>query len=68
MNTQTIDKQQLKEVIWELIQENPDFFKNMIRELIETKEALQTENRDEKVKNMILKDIAKYRKVWEALA
>lgn len=65
----TIDRSQLKEIVWELMQENKDFLKEIITELIAEKEAaLRAENRSERVKGMILEDIDKYRKVWEALA
>ncbi|MCU0354216.1 MAG: hypothetical protein MUD08_10835 [Cytophagales bacterium] len=68
MKTQTIDRDQLKSVVWELMQENPEFLKKLIGELIAEKETLQKETRDEKVTSMILDDLARYRKVWEALA
>ena len=68
MNTPTVDRDQLKAVVWELLQEHPEFLKELLAELLAEKTALQQETRDEKVTNMILEDISRYRKVWDALA
>ncbi|MCU0444038.1 MAG: hypothetical protein MUE85_03910 [Microscillaceae bacterium] len=66
-----LEKKQLKEVIWELMQENKPFFKEIVKEVILEKigEVEQSEEtRNQKIEAIIKKDFQRYKKVFEALA
>lgn len=66
-----LEKKQIKEVLWELMIENKDFFKEIIKEVILEKIAeveQDEETRNQKIEAIIKKDFQRYKKVFEALA
>jgi len=68
MNTQ-VNRSELKNIVWEVLKENKIFLKEILHEMIEEQEAsLKEISREENVKNLVMEDLVKYRKVWEALS
>jgi formiminotetrahydrofolate cyclodeaminase len=66
-----IEKQQIKEVLLELITENKHFFKEIVKEIILEKIneiEQEEETRNQKIEAIIKKDFQRYKKVFEALA
>ena len=68
-----LEKTQMKEIVWELMQENKAFFKEIITQIIiEEKpdfEGFSEENnREERVKNIIKNDFKRYENVFKTLA
>ena len=68
-----LEKNQMKEIIWELMQENKAFFKEIITQII-TEEKLDFEgfseenSREERVKKIIKNDFKRYENVFKTLA
>ncbi len=69
----TLEKNQMKEIVWELMQENKAFFKEIITQII-TEEKLDFEgfseenSREERVKKIIKNDFKRYENVFKTLA
>ena len=68
-----LEKNQMKEIVWELMQENKAFFKEIITQII-TEEELDFEgfseetSREERVKKIIKNDFKRYENVFKTLA
>ena len=68
-----LEKNQMKEIVWELMQENKAFFKEIITQIITEEkldfEGLSEENsREERVKKIIKNDFKRYENVFKTLA
>ncbi len=69
--TAQIDEKTFKKVLYELMVEQPDYFKNLLRQIInEKKEALSDEKteRRKRLEKIIDENFAEYDDVFRALA
>lgn len=62
----TTDKEEVKVIIREMIQENKSFFKEIIREILE--EETNQPDRKAKIDAIIKRDFKRYENVFKALA
>ncbi|WP_155297372.1 hypothetical protein [Spirosoma aerolatum] len=62
----TTEKEEVKGIIREMMQENKDFFKDIIREIIE--EDTGRSDRKAKIDAIIKRDFKRYENVFKALA
>lgn len=67
METGSIDRNQLKDILKEILEENPDYVKKVLTEIIEEKRT-QVENRMSSIEKLIQEDFDKYDDVFKALA
>jgi BMFP domain-containing protein YqiC len=67
METGSIDRNQLKDILKEILDENPDYVKKVLTEIIEEKRT-QVENRMSSIEKLIQEDFDKYDDVFKALA
>ncbi len=65
--TATIDEKTFKKVLYELMVEQPDYFKNLLRQIVEEKTDYKTERR-KRLEKIINEDFAEYEDVFKALA
>jgi hypothetical protein len=66
-----LEKKHIKDILWELMQENKPFFKEIVKEVILEKIAeveQSDESRTQRIEAIIKKDFQRYKKVFEALA
>lgn len=67
METSNIDRDQLKNVLKEILEENPNYFKKILAEILEEKKS-RSEDRTAKIRGFIEEDFDKYDDVFKALA
>ncbi len=65
--TATIDEKTFKKVLYELMVEQPDYFKNLLRQIVEEKTDYKTERR-KRLEKIIQEDFTEYEDVFKALA
>ena len=65
--TAQIDEKTFKKVLYELMIEQPDYFKNLLRQIVEEKTDHKTERR-KRLEKIIQEDFAEYEDVFKALA
>lgn len=65
--TAQIDEKTFKKVLYELMVEQPEYFKNLFRQIVEEKTDHKTERR-KRLEKIIQEDFAEYEDVFKALA
>ena len=64
----TLEKDDIKQALRELIQEDKDLFKAMLREILEEEAKYSASDRQVKVDAIIQRDFERYKNVFKALA
>ncbi|KGE84847.1 hypothetical protein [Phaeodactylibacter xiamenensis] len=71
MNIEKVDKEVLKSVITEVLIENPNYFKEILTEILSENSIIDSNVRNERsnrLKEMIQEDFDKYGEVFKSLA
>ena len=71
MNIEKVDKEVLKSVITEVLIENPNYFKEILTEILSENSIIDSNVRNERsnrLKEMIEEDFDKYGEVFKSLA
>lgn len=71
MNIEKVDKEVLKSVITEVLIENPNYFKEILAEILSENSIIESNvnnDRSSRLKEMIQEDFDKYGKVFKSLA
>jgi Tfp pilus assembly pilus retraction ATPase PilT len=71
MNIEKVDKEILKSVITEVLIENPNYFKEILTEILSENSIIKSNvnnNRSSRLKEMIQEDFDKYGEVFKSLA
>ncbi|MEQ8706157.1 MAG: hypothetical protein RIC19_19655 [Phaeodactylibacter sp.] len=71
MNIEKVDKEVLKSVITEVLIENPNYFKEILTEILSENSIIDPKvknNRSSRLKEMIQEDFDKYGEVFKSLA
>lgn len=64
----TLEKETMKQALREIIHEDKDLFKAMMRELLEEEAKASAPGRQDKVDTIIERDFKRYENVFKALA
>jgi len=71
MNIEKVDKEVLKSVITEVLIENPNYFKEILTEILSENSIIESNTKNERssrLKEMIQEDFDKYGEVFKSLA
>ena len=71
MNIEKVDKEVLKSVITEVLIENPNYFKEILTEILSENSIIESNVKNERsfrLKEMIQEDFDKYGEVFKSLA
>ena len=71
MNSNSIDREELKSVLTEVLAENPSFFKSILTEILEEHKVIETKENSErasKIRKMIQEDFDRYDQIFKSLA
>ena len=71
MNIEKVDKEALKSVITEILIENPNYFKEILTEILSENSIIESNTKNERssrLKEMIQEDFDKYGEVFKSLA
>jgi len=71
MNIEKVDKEVLKSVITEVLIENPNYFKEILTEILSENNIIESNTKNERssrLKEMIQEDFDKYGEVFKSLA
>jgi hypothetical protein len=63
-----VSQKQIKEALLEIMEERPDYFKGLLKEVIEEKSKDKEAKRDAGIDEMIEEDFAEYESVFKRLA